>query len=125
MSKLGKSWKGKKLSEEHKTNISNKIKSMDLPTWKETLKGKVPGFSGKKHTEEHKKALIERLKLQVSVTEWERRLYISKKYDFSIRGSLSKYAKEIGVTHTQARRILTKFSTEEFNSPRTLQSIAR
>lgn len=108
MSEVGKSCSNKPLSDEHKKKISESVKSLNLPTWKDNLVGKPSGFLGKQHSDEFKKMMSELSKSRVNEDERKHRLEISKLYDFSKRGELSKYAKHIGVSHTQARRILNQ-----------------
>jgi group I intron endonuclease len=108
MSKVGKSCANKPLSDEHKKKISKSVKSLDLPTWKDNMTGKPSGFAGKHHSAEFKKKISELNLARVSTDERAYRMEISKLYDFSKRGELSKYAKHIGVSHTQARRILNQ-----------------
>jgi group I intron endonuclease len=66
------------------------------------------GFAGKTHSSEAKHKIAKANEARVSLDERKRRLEISKLYDFSKHGELSKYAKHIGVSHTQARRILNQ-----------------
>lgn len=66
------------------------------------------GFAGKTHSSETKHKIAKANEARVSSDERKRRLEISKLYDFSKHGELSKYAKHIGVSHTQARRILNQ-----------------
>lgn len=66
------------------------------------------GFAGKTHSSEAKHKIAKANEARVSSDERKHRIEISKLYDFSKHGELSKYAKHIGVSHTQARRILNQ-----------------
>lgn len=69
------------------------------------------GFAGKTHSQEAKRKIAKANEAKVSADERKRRIEISKLYDFSKRGELSKYAKHIGVSHTQAKRILNQINS--------------
>lgn len=71
---------------------------------------KVNSVKPKFHTEETKLKISQNSKHTLKSNVVNERLSIMKKYDFSVNGSLSKFAADIGVSHTQARRFITKYS---------------
>ncbi len=65
-------------------------------------------FLGKSHSEESRKKISENNAMKLSDDEYAKRIEIYNSIDFSKRGALGKFAKALGVSHTQARRFINK-----------------
>lgn len=67
---------------------------------------KMQPFLGRSHSEETKKKMSNSSTKKLSEDELSHRLEIMTKYDFSLRGALTKFSKELQISHTQARRFI-------------------
>lgn len=69
------------------------------------------GFKDKKHSAESKRKISENNANTLPKEVHKYRKDVLSKYDMTKRGSLSKFSREIGVSHTQARRIIDNFNS--------------
>ncbi|AZV01256.1 endonuclease [Shigella phage vB_SdyM_006] len=68
------------------------------------------GFKNKRHSDISKNKISINNASTLSKDEINYRLEILKSFDISIRGNLNKFAKHIGLSHTQARRFINKYA---------------
>lgn len=107
MSELGKSCTDIPLTEKHKEKISNSVKiaiaegRLNLPTGG-------TGFAGKSHSEESKKKISENSVTRVDEIEYNRRKEIYDSIDWTKRGAMMEYSRQIGISHTQARKFILR-----------------
>lgn len=83
-------------------NVQDALKNGSNPNFKSDGLG----FLGKNHSEETKKIISEKSWIKHSPEEIASRVKLYNSMDMTTYGALSKYARAIGVSHTQARRFI-------------------